>query len=437
MGKFGLMAGTAAIAMFAASGANAAIGNDAGATTVVNQPSNQVQLAQADMPSSSADLEARISALEAEVQDSEMRAAQAANAAPPPPPSGWWSNTSISGRMYFDVTNISNKANGVRVATATNSANGVTNGNGTNFDVKRFYLGVDHTFNDVYAANVTTDTTYDGTTGAGQIYLKKAYLQAKYDPAFTVRLGSADLPWVPYVEGLYGYRYLENVMIDRTKYGTSADWGVHVLGTLFDGILNYQISAVNGGGYKKTPVGADANRFNTMDFEGRISAVYQGFNLAIGGYTGKLATASGTPTVKTAERFDVLGAYVANGLRVGVEYFSANNINNGDSLANTTLGEGANGVSGFASYQFLPQFAVFGRYDSVNPKTKTSPLTNENYYTVGVTYSPIKIVDFSLAYKHDSVGHGTINTSNGNLGSATGLMTGSYNEIGLWGDLQW
>ena len=184
------------------------------------------------MPSSNADLEARISALEAEVQDSEMRAAQAANAAPPPPPSGWWSNTSISGRMYFDVTNISNKSNGVSVTTATNGANGATNGNGTNFDIKRFYIGIDHTFNDIYSANVTTDTTYDGTTGAGQIYLKKAYLQAKYDPAFTVRLGSADLPWVPYVEGLYGYRYLENVMIDRTKFGTSADWGVHVLGTL-------------------------------------------------------------------------------------------------------------------------------------------------------------------------------------------------------------
>src|SRR5580704_12813944 len=117
MGKFGLMVGTAAIAMFAASGANAAVQNDQGATTVVNQPSMQVQLAQNEMPPSNAELEARLSALEAEVQDSQMRAAQAANAAPPAAPSGWWSNTSISGRMYFDVTNISNKSNGVRVAT--------------------------------------------------------------------------------------------------------------------------------------------------------------------------------------------------------------------------------------------------------------------------------------------------------------------------------
>ncbi len=45
------------------------------------------------------------------------------------------------------------------------------------------------------------------TTGASQLFIKKAYLQAKYDPAFTIRLGAADLPWVPFVEGIYGYRY--------------------------------------------------------------------------------------------------------------------------------------------------------------------------------------------------------------------------------------
>ena len=41
----------------------------------------------------------------------------------------------------------------------------------------------------------------------------------------------------------------------------------------------------------------------------------------------------------------MLGAYVANGLRVGVEYFSANNWN-GD-VTYATLGDGAHGVFGF------------------------------------------------------------------------------------------
>ncbi len=156
------------------------------------------------------------------------------------PPGG--SDTKISGRMYFDVTHIDNRANGARVAGG---------GNGANFDIKRFYIGIDHTFNSIFSANVTTDATYDSGSANGQIYLKKAYLQAKIDPLLTVRLGAADLPWVPYVEGIYGYRYFEQVVVDRTKFGTSSDWGVHASVSTFDGIVNYAFAAVNGGGYKK------------------------------------------------------------------------------------------------------------------------------------------------------------------------------------------
>ena len=74
MGKFGLLAGTAAIALLTASGAHAAAPKNDAATaakdgsvpTVVN---NQIQLAQNSMPSqggsaSTADLEARVRALE-------------------------------------------------------------------------------------------------------------------------------------------------------------------------------------------------------------------------------------------------------------------------------------------------------------------------------------------------------------------------------------
>src|ERR1700743_2501426 len=78
MGKFGLMAGTAAIAMFAASGANAAVQNDQGATTVVNQPSMPVQLAQNELPPSNAHLGARRAAVEAKLSTPRC--------APPRPP---------------------------------------------------------------------------------------------------------------------------------------------------------------------------------------------------------------------------------------------------------------------------------------------------------------------------------------------------------------
>jgi hypothetical protein len=364
-----------------------------------------------------ADLAARLDALEAKNKDAKPAV---------PASSGWWNNTSISGRMYYDVTNISNKANGVR---------GPGAGNGTNFDIKRFYIGIDHSFDSMFSANVTTDTVYDSGTGAGQLYLKKAYLQAKVAPWLTVRAGAADMPWIPYVEGIYGMRYFEQTLVDRTKFGTSSDWGVHALGTAFDGILSYDVAMINGGGYKKIPSGGGTNRFDSFDYEGRVSASYQGFNLAVGGYSGKLGTSFGTPTFHTAERFNLLGAYVADGLRLGVEYFNASDYS-AALVASPAAGDAAHGVSAFGSYYFLPEWAVFTRYDSVDTNTKTAPGKNNEYYTLGVTWSPAKIVDVSLAYKHDAVAGGSFTDANGTIGSTTGAKQGSYNEVGIWGDFQ-
>ena len=259
IGKLALMTGAGILALMSVAEANTGAaattdnsGNSGSQLTLPQSSQSQVLLAQNDVAPSNAELEARISALESELQNAEMNDAKALNN-PPPAPTGWWSNTSISGRMYFDVSNIDHSTNGVKDATATNPANGATNGNGTNFDIKRFYVGIDHTFDSMFSANVTTDMTYDGTTGASQIFLKKAYLQAKFDPLLIVRVGAADMPWIPYAESIYGYRYLEKTLIDRTNFGTSSDWGVHALGSAFDGILNYDFAAINGGGYKKAP----------------------------------------------------------------------------------------------------------------------------------------------------------------------------------------
>src|ERR1700743_2591275 len=87
-------------------------------------------------------LSQRFEALEAQ--------ARAGHAEPMPVSSGWWNDTSISGRIYFDATDIEQKSNGVK-----------TPDNGVNFDLKRFYIGIDHTFNKTFSANITTDATYD------------------------------------------------------------------------------------------------------------------------------------------------------------------------------------------------------------------------------------------------------------------------------------
>ncbi len=423
-GKSALMAGAAAFALVATAQAGyAGKHNSDGTSSSTPATVSQEQYDQ---------LSQRLDAVEAELQQSEVRAAGDHDKVSSwKPVGGWWDNTSISGRMYFDITNVNNKNNGV-----------ASTGNGTSFDIKRFYLGVDHKFNDTFSANLTTDFTYDSGAGATQIYIKKAYLQAKYDDRLIVRVGSADLPWVPYVEDTYGYRYVENVLLDRVKFGTSADWGVHVLGKFYDGLLAYQFSVVNGSGYKKPGFVGLVNRTNQVDVEGRVSLNYEGFQLAVGGYDGKLGAAHGTAR-QTASRFDALAAYTANGLRVGVEYFAASNYSYGGGTSSATTTTSGYGYSPFASYQFDPEWSVFGRYDYVRPYNDAALTTlkafHNNYFDVGVEYTPVKIVNLALVYKHDAGSNGFIGDQNGTIGGsayATG-NNGTYSEIGLWGQLRW
>lgn len=330
---------------------------------------------------------------------------------------GWFANTSISGKGYFNVSNISHKRGGVDQTD-----------NGTEAELKRFYVSVDHKFSDIFSADVTTDFRYgtNGTTNDVLIYVKKAYLQAKLNPAFTVRVGSADLPWVSFVEGIYGYRFIENTLIDRTKFGTSADWGVHVLGSFANNLVSYQVSAVNGSGYKTL-----ARNSDTIDLEGRVSVnPIKPITLAVGGYSGKLGKSSDNNAIThRATRFDALAAYTDKRIRAGVEYFAAKNWNN----VNTVGMDKSNGWSAFGSFAFAPQIAAFGRYDWVKPNRDTNPSLNDHYYNVGVDYKPLPPLDIALVYKRDRADNGFLATSNGTIGGINNLTNGTYNEIGIFG----
>jgi len=322
--------------------------------------------------------------------------------------------TKIGGTVFFNVTNINQKFDGTK-----QSANGLQT------DMKRFYLSVDHRFDDVFSANLTTDFNYVSNDSQTQLFVKKAYLQAKLSDAFTARVGAADMPWVPFVEKLYGYRYIENIMIDRTKYGTSTDWGVHAFGDLADGMFSYGVSAVNGAGYKKL------TRSKSVDFEGRLGfKPVKNVTLGVGGYSGKLGkNIQGIGTQHRATRLNAVAAYTTDKIRVGGEYFTAKNWNN----VTTVVEDKSEGWSGFASYQVMPQVGVFGRYDWVKPSKLINPDLRENYFNVGVNYAPIKGIDLALVYKRDKAENGTISTSNGTIG---GTNSGTYDEIGVWGQVK-
>ena len=347
---------------------------------------------------------------------------------------GWFADTKISGKAFFNVSNIRQRSTDLAGRTTDNIQDG------TQTELKRFYVGVDHKFNDIFSANITTDFRYNanGTSKDVLVYVKKAFVQAKLNDAFAVRIGAADLPWVPFVEGLYGYRFVENTLIDRTKFGTSTDWGVHVLGSFGRGLVSYQLSAVDGAGYKTL-----SRSSNTIDLEGRVSLnPIKEVTLAVGGYTGKLGKSNDTVNVEhRATRFNAVAAYTNKRVRAGLEYFSAKNWNNIQTaplpgVPVATANDSAHGWSAFGSFAFTPQISAFGRYDWVKPTKNSIALTDgpvkDHYFNVGFDYKPIPPLDFALVYKRDRANNGFISTSNGTIG---GLDRGTYSEIGLFGQL--
>jgi hypothetical protein len=313
----------------------------------------------------------------------------------------WANSTKVGGTMYTDLTNIDQTSNGQK-----------TNASGTGLDVKRFYLSIDHQFNNIWSGNLTTDFNYASNDGETQLFVKKAYLQGAFDKLATLRVGSANMAWIPFVEDWYGYRFVENTLVDREKYGNSADWGLHLLGD--NGVINYQVSMVNGGGYK------NPSRSNHVDFEGRVGLQpIKGLMFAVGAYDGDLGKDTQTvPTLHSARRYDAMAAWNNDGLRLGAEWFKANNWQNVTTPASDT----ASGYSLWGSYDFAAA-SVFARYDQVKPSKDLDPSLKDTYWNAGVAFPITKGVKVAIAYKDEKLRNDT----------TTDIHT---REIGAWGEVK-
>ncbi|GAB2501318.1 hypothetical protein GCM10027084_14430 [Pseudoxanthomonas sangjuensis] len=341
-----------------------------------------------------AELKAQIAALQAKVEDLESRAdaqsevnveqAKVNESVAPTVDSlkKLVNDTKLSGRMYFDLTNIDQESNGAK-----------TDASGFGFDIKRFYLGVDHKFDDVWSMNLTTDFQYSSAISSTELYIKKAYIQAKLSDAFVLRAGSTDLPWVPFAENYYGMRYVENTIADRLKFATSADWGLHVSGEAGSGMFNYAAAMLNGAGYK------NPSRSKGVDFEGRIGfAPTANTVVAVGAYSGKLGKEKeNTEALHTADRVDAMVAYASPNFRVGAEYFQAKNWNN----VLTAASDKADGYSVWSSVGLTDGgVTLFGRYDKADLSKEIDPSLEETYYNLGVEFPVIKGVKLATVYKY-------------------------------------
>lgn len=321
-------------------------------------------------------------------------------------------DTTLNGKMYVDFSNIDQK----------NSDSGKTAASGTGLDVKRFYLSVTHNFDDIWSANLTTDFNYASAIGQTSLFVKKAYVQGKFDQAAVLRLGSADMPWIPFVENAYGYRYVENTLIDRLKYGSSADWGVHLGGDVgASKSVNYAVSVVNGNGYK------NPGRSKGVDVEGRVGFVpFENMTVAVGGYSGKLGKdVQGVQATNSATRGDVLVAYASKQFRLGAEYFTASNWNN----VLSPFKDKADGYSVWASVAVADGVNLFARYDSAKLSKDLDRQAKDSYYNAGVEFQITKGFKLAGVWKHEKA-----DKSVGTPAPAH-VQNVKTNEIGVFGEV--
>ena len=293
-------------------------------------------------------------------------------------------DTTVGGRAFIDISDISQKKNGVKTAAS-----------GDGLDVKRFYLTVNHQFDDTWSANLTTDFNFIAADNETQLFVKYAYLQGKFSDMFVFRAGAAPMPWIPYAEGFMGMRYVDKNMVDRLGFGQTADWGVNVNGKLADKRVDYSASAVDGGGYK------NPTRTKRMDFEGRVGFVpIENTVIAIGGYSGDLGQdVQGTSALHTATRGDALIAYAKDNTRVGAEYFQSSNWKN----VLTPMEDKATGYSLWGSWGFTDKFSVFGRYDRAKLSKDLDPSLTDKYFNVGVQWDVRKGLKVAAVYKNDNL----------------------------------
>lgn len=96
----------------------------------------------------------------------------------------------------------------------------------------------------------TVDTKY-------RVFVKHAYVEVKeLAPGVKLRAGMIDTPYTPFYDGFWGNRYVSESFAKSQKLLDTADLGVGFWGEHAGGLVNWNVSALNGEGYGKIEVDA-------------------------------------------------------------------------------------------------------------------------------------------------------------------------------------
>ena len=142
---------------------------------------------------------------------------------------------------HFDASNVGQS----QANTNTGSINGLR--------LSRAYLTVIGRANDKFSGKFTIDEAYadpSAANGRGNVFVK--YLYGIYTPLKNtqIRFGLTETPWIPYEEGVWTYRFLAQTPSDYEGFMPSSDYGVAIVGSLLNKLIEYHIMGSNGEGYQ-------------------------------------------------------------------------------------------------------------------------------------------------------------------------------------------
>jgi hypothetical protein len=347
------------------------------------------------------------------------------------------------------------------------------------FDIERIYLNVQSQLSSNTAFKVTTDVwrnaAYPGTSAsttlpvfdstgkktnetvivpgtASSSYYNGLTIRLKFgyfdwNPAqdLTLRFGMQPTPWIGLMDGVWGYRGVQQTAIDKNKFMIASDLGFSAGWNFPNKYGNLTAYIFNGQGY----VNPEFDRFKDVAAKIEINPfptdnVLKGLKIAGYGYWGSRLLSS-TIQSSNALAYNTMGGMVwfnNDAYNVGVEYdlhqvgqsvagtgAQAGQMLVADSNVTSTVLSIFGNVKGPGE---MKDWAVFARVDLFNPITATLPSTviytpantTNTFIVAGISYQASKGVQLALDYQGTTFAHNVLTPFN-----ATGAP--ASNESGV------
>ncbi|MDX8412222.1 MAG: hypothetical protein R8K46_10205 [Mariprofundaceae bacterium] len=278
------------------------------------------------------------------------------------------------------------------------------NPDSTGLAVDRFYLTTKYYANKTWMGRITMDVNNEQDHSALKrrmnVFLKYAYIEGNFMPEARVRIGLSHTPWIDYEQHLWKHRYVSKVASDHFKFDDSADYGLGLKGKLADGMVQYWLVAVNGGGYSKP------NKSEGVDINGRLTLEpVKGLHVSGQYRNGYRGTNTGAGVGDRSEFYQAMLTYGMKGVGIDDWRIGANYLDNSKTKygATTSIDDQLYTVWGWGK---MGDFGAFGRYDhNKNEDVATSATADvkTDHVVVGVETWPVKGLTLSAAWDYTKV----------------------------------